>query len=58
MNTSLGQEHLTEADHIEDPVLRITERFKNTLVWLVYSKNIRIMPSVLGTYPLMKLLKK
>ena len=30
MNISLGQELLkrTEADHIEDPVLRIIERFK------------------------------
>ena len=28
MNVSLDQELLTEADHIEDPVLRIIERFK------------------------------
>ena len=28
MNISLGQESLTEADHIEDPVLRIIKRFK------------------------------
>ena len=28
MNISLGQELLTEADHIKDPVLRIIERFK------------------------------
>ena len=28
MNISLGQELLSEADHIEDPVLRIIERFK------------------------------
>ena len=28
MNISLGQELLTNADHIEDPVLRIIERFK------------------------------
>ena len=28
MNISLGQELLTEADHIEDAVLRIIERFK------------------------------
>ena len=28
MNISLGQEILTEADHVEDPVLRIIERFK------------------------------
>ena len=28
MGMSLGQELLTEADHIEDPVLRIIERFK------------------------------
>ena len=28
MNISLGQEHLTETDHIEDPVLRSIERFK------------------------------
>ena len=28
MNKSLGQEPLTEADHIEDPVLRIIKRFK------------------------------
>ena len=28
MNIARGQELLTEADHIEDPVLRIIERFK------------------------------
>ena len=28
MNISLGQEPLTEVDHIKDPVLRIIERFK------------------------------
>ena len=28
MNISLGQELLTEEDHIKDPVLRIIERFK------------------------------
>ena len=28
MNISLGQELLTEADYIKDPVLRIIERFK------------------------------
>ena len=31
---------------------------KNTIVWLLYWKTKRIVPSVLGTYPLMKLLKK
>ena len=29
MNIPLGRELLTEADHIEDPVLKIIERFKN-----------------------------
>ena len=58
MNISLGQELLIEADHIEDSVLRIIERFKSILVWLLYSKNIKIMPSVLRTYPLIKLRKK
>ena len=28
LNISLGQKLLTEADHLEDPVLRILERFK------------------------------
>ena len=28
MNISLGQKLLTEVDHIEDPVLRIIERFR------------------------------
>ena len=56
MNLSLGQELLNEADHIDDPDLRIIERF-NIAIFL-YSKTIRMMPSALGTYPLMKLLKK
>ena len=59
MNMSLDQELLIEADHIEDPVLRIMESLKkHTLVWLLYPKTIRIVPSVLGTYPLKKLQKK
>ena len=58
MNISLGQELLIEADHIEGSVLRIIERFKSILVWLLYSKNIKIMPSVLRMYPLIKLRKK
>ena len=28
LNISLGQKLLTEADHLDDPVLRILERFK------------------------------
>ena len=56
MNISLSQELLNEVDYIEDPVLRIIGRF--TLVWLLYSKTTRIVTSVLGTNPLIKLLKK
>ena len=39
MNISLGQELLTEADHIGDPVLRIIGRFKKLTVVVAILEN-------------------
>ena len=58
MNISLGQELLTEEDHIKDPVLRIIERFKKHPSVVAIFENHKDNAFSFRNVPLMKLLKK
>ena len=58
MNISLGQELLTEEDHIKDPVLRIIERFKKHPSVVTIFENHKDNAFSFRHVPLMKLLKK
>ena len=58
MNISLGQELLTEEDHIKDPVLRIIERFKKHPSVVAIFVNHKDNAFSFRHVPLMKLLKK
>ena len=58
MNISLGQELLTEEDHIKDPVLRIIERFKKHPSVVAIFENHKDNVFSFRHVPLMKLLKK
>ena len=58
MNISLGQELLTEEDHIKDPVLRIIERFKKHPSVVAIFENHKDNAFSFRHVPLMKLLKK
>ena len=58
MNISLGQELLTEEDHIKEPVLRIIERFKKHPSVVAIFENHKDNAFSFRHVPLMKLLKK
>ena len=53
------QEFLTEVNHIEDTVIKVIVKYrKRPTVPLLYPQNIRIIPSVLSTYPLDEITKQ
>ena len=58
LNISLGQKLLTEADHLEDPVLIILERFKKHPSVVAIFENHKDNAFSFRHVPLMKLLKK